>query len=192
MDRHDDHLPEDLRDVAGRLRESRAQLTPLELDQLRSRVHRRVDRGAAPRRSRFVAILRMNLVAAALTVGLVLTSGVGAVIASQSLGGGTNTFSATNFNHPTNSAGCQYHGPYTWTFTFQSKHHSTLTITLTWDCRKLTYDFECAKGITSYQFDSTPAVWPRSTSASGTAPTGLSSTTVTFDGTTVTLPIVGF
>ena len=51
--------------------------------------------GTLQRRGRFVPRMRTNLVAAALTVGLVLTSGVGVVLADEWFGGGGNTYDGT-------------------------------------------------------------------------------------------------
>src|ERR1700704_1597457 len=112
MDRHDDHLPEDLHEIADRLEDARTRPTAIELDEMRSRVQRRAHRAGSQRRGRFAMVLRMNFVAGLLTGGLVLTSGVGAVLASGAVGGNNqNTYSGTSFNKPKNSSGCQYRGP---------------------------------------------------------------------------------
>jgi hypothetical protein len=193
MDRHDDQFPEDLHEIADRLDEARTRPTAIELDEMRARVQRRGQRPGSRRRGRLVMVLRMNFVAVLLTGGLVLTSGVGAVLASGAVGGNNqNTYSGTTFNKPKNSSGCQYHGPYTHTFTFRSQHGSTLTITLVWDCKDLTTHFGCNRGISRYQFSGLPAVTVRGTSANGIAPAGATGVSVTFDGTTVNLPLSGF
>jgi hypothetical protein len=192
MDRHDDHLPEDLHEIADRLDAARTRPTAIELDEMRSRVQRRAQRSGSQRRGRFVMVLRMNFVAVLLTGGLVLTSGVGAVLASGAVGGNNqNTYSGTSFNKPKNSSGCQYRGPFTYTYTFRSNHGSTLTITVVWDCKKLTTHFGCNRGISRYQFNGLPAVAPRGTNINDTAPSGSTGVSVTFDGTTINLPLFG-
>src|SRR5450755_3168261 len=105
-----EHLPEDVRDIAERLAEARVTLSPLELDQLRAQVQRRASR---PSRSRRLGGLRRTSLAGILAAALMLTSGAGAVIASTSLGGGSQTFQTLSFRHDRDSSFCQYHGPVT-------------------------------------------------------------------------------
>jgi hypothetical protein len=88
--RDDDHLPDDLRDVAESIRESRTQATPLRMDELKVRARRQAERsspggffgGAAAR-------WRKKVVATILALGLMLSSGTGVVVAAQSLGSST-------------------------------------------------------------------------------------------------------
>jgi hypothetical protein len=80
--RNDDRLPDDLRDVADTIRESRTERTPLDLEELKMRARRQAEHrmgGAATR-------WRKKLVATILALGLMLTSGTGVVVAAQSLG----------------------------------------------------------------------------------------------------------
>jgi hypothetical protein len=88
--RNDNRLPDDLRDVADTIRESRTEPSPLRLDELKLRARRQAEHrtgGAAPR-------WRRKLVATVLALGLMLTSGTGVVVAAQSLGSSTEpTFS---------------------------------------------------------------------------------------------------
>jgi hypothetical protein len=88
--RHDDRLPDDLRDVADSIRECRTEPTPLRLDELKMRARRQAERSAhggflrgAPAR------WRKKIVAAILALGLMLSSGTGVVVAAQSLGSST-------------------------------------------------------------------------------------------------------
>jgi hypothetical protein len=79
--RDDDHLPEDLREIADGIRESRYEPSPLELDELKQRARRQAERGPRP-----IASWRRKLVAAILALGLMFSSGAGVVVAAQSLG----------------------------------------------------------------------------------------------------------
>jgi hypothetical protein len=191
MDRHDDHLPEDLHEIAGRLEEARTRPTAIELDEMRSRVQRRAQRAGSQRRGRLVTVLRMNFVAVLLTGGLVLTSGVGAVLASGAVGGNhEDTYKGTTFDKPKDSSECEYEGPSTETVEFESsRHHSTLTVTTVRDCDEVTTHFECREGISEYRFTGLPVVKVRGSSITRTAPTGATGLSVTFDGTTVNLPL---
>ena len=61
MSQYDDHLPEDLRDIAARLSAARVTPNPLELDELRQRVHGRAARAGRPTQRRGLArVVRMN------------------------------------------------------------------------------------------------------------------------------------
>jgi hypothetical protein len=79
--RDDDQLPEDLREIADGIRESRYEPSPLELDELKQRARRQAERGSRP-----IAAWRRKLVAAILALGLMFSSGAGVVVAAQSLG----------------------------------------------------------------------------------------------------------
>jgi hypothetical protein len=190
MDRHDDQPPEDLHEIADRLEEARTRPTAIELDEMRARVQRRAQRAGSQRRGRLVTILRMNFVAVLLTGGLVLTSGVGAVLASGAVGGNhEDTYKGTTFDKPKDSSECEYEGPSTETYEFESRRHSTLTVTLVRDCDELTTHFDCHEGISSYRFTGLPAVTVRGSQVYSKAPAGATGVSVTFDGTTVNLPL---
>src|ERR1019366_4382815 len=113
-----DELPEDLRDIAARLLAARVNPSPLELDELRRRVHGRAGRaGRSPQRRGFARVLRTKFVAAMLTVGLVLSSGVGVVLACSTIatggGGGSDwTWPVTLQN----ASYCQYHPSQTYSY----------------------------------------------------------------------------
>jgi hypothetical protein len=126
MSQHGDYLPEDLREIAARLSAARVTPNPLDLDELRQRVHGRARRvAAAPRRRRLASALRMNFVASALTSTLVLTSGAGVVLACT--GGGSPP------PPPGWSSSCQYNRWWTKTGTWSPG----LTVTETWSNNKL-------------------------------------------------------
>jgi hypothetical protein len=142
MDRFDDHSQDELRDLARRLRESRATFTPLELDEMQMRLERRMQRPAARRRG-IVSRLRMSSVAGLAALGLMLTSGVGAVFAAGALGGGDsrhgvdpihNIFQTTSFRHGRDASECQYQQPVTRTFVIHTLHGGVLIITITIFC----------------------------------------------------------
>src|ERR1700753_75020 len=107
MTNFDEHLPDDVRDIAERLVDARVTLSPFEFDDLRARVQRRVSR---PSRGRRLSGLRKSSIAGALAAALMLSSGAGAVIASTSIGGGSQTFQALSFRDNRDSSYCQYHG----------------------------------------------------------------------------------
>jgi hypothetical protein len=133
MNRDHDNLPEDLTEVAERLRAARTEPTPLELDGMWQTVRRRTAGGASP--SRGVRVLRGHLVAMLLTVGLVFTTGASAVIASTALsGGGSTTYSTSNWSEPKDAGYCQYRPPYTKTYTLYSHYGKTVTVSITANC----------------------------------------------------------
>jgi uncharacterized protein YceK len=189
MSQHDDHLPEDLRDIAARLSAARSTPSALELDELRRRVHGRVGRaGRTPQRRSFARVLRMNFVAVMLTMGLVLTSGVGVVLAGQSFGGGgdSNTYGNTSFKGYENASWCQYHGPWSSSWSGKTKH-SSWTVSVVWDCKHLTVHFSCGESF-GYKFGNGSTYDIKETSYTTTAPNGASGLTFNTDGSTVTLP----
>jgi hypothetical protein len=77
--RDDEHLPDDLREIADGIRESRTEPAPLQLDGLKQRARRQ-----AERRIGSTARWRKKLVATLLALGLMLTSGTGVVVAAWS------------------------------------------------------------------------------------------------------------
>jgi hypothetical protein len=79
--RDDDQLPDDLREIADGIRESRYEPSPLELDELKRRARRQAERVSRP-----IAAWRRKLVAAILALGLMFSSGAGVVVAAQSIG----------------------------------------------------------------------------------------------------------
>jgi hypothetical protein len=79
--RDDDHLPDELRDIADGIRESRHEPTPLELDELKRRARRQAERGSGS-----ILVWRKKLIAAILALGLMFSSGAGVVVAAQSIG----------------------------------------------------------------------------------------------------------
>jgi uncharacterized repeat protein (TIGR02543 family) len=174
MSLYDEHLPEDLRDIAERLSAARVTLSPLELDDLRRRVHGRAGRPRRAPRGSFARALRGHLVAVVLTLGLVLTSGVGVVLASDSFGGHGpqpygNVWQDTNFHFPKFASFCQYIGKKTWTYSWHTPH-GILTLILLWDCRFLTYHIYCSQPFGFRWGDTGPWYDTKLTSYTGTAP----------------------
>ena len=135
MDRDDTNIPEDLTEVADRLRAARTEPTPLELDGMWQTVRRRTAGGASRTRA---LKLRGHLVAMLLTVGLVFTTGASAVVASTYLSSGGSTSYSGSWSQPKDASYCQYRPPYTKTFTLYSSYSKTVTVTVTADCYKKT------------------------------------------------------
>jgi hypothetical protein len=132
MGHNEEHLPEDVRDIAERLTESRASFTPIELDGLRERLKRRLGQGS-PSHGRRLSRLRMKSIAGVAAIGLMLTAGAGVVIAGTSISGGTNagggnlssfsqsfnnTFRNTSLRHDPDASFCQYQTPVILVFRF--------------------------------------------------------------------------
>lgn len=188
MSEHDGHLPEDLRDIAERLSAARVTPSRFELDELYQRVYGRVEGGRTPwRRRRFATVVRMNLVAAALTMGLVLTSGVGVVLASEWFGGGSNTYQDINFKG-NNNADCHVEQPGAWSSSYSWKtHDSTLKVSVVWDCSELTVHVTCGDPI-SYKWGSGAWYDTKKESDTTIGSSGSSSFSVTAGGSTHTLP----
>ena len=82
MSNFDDRLPEDLRDLAGRLRDQRAEATGLELDRMKTRA---MAKAASSRPKGFA--LRSRGMAAVLTLAL-MAAGTGGVLAGGGHGKG--------------------------------------------------------------------------------------------------------
>jgi hypothetical protein len=209
MSRFDENLPEDVRDIAQRLTEARATLSPLELDDLRGRVHRRVTRRSAGRRT---GRMRRTSLAAILAAALMLTSGAGVVIAAGYFGGNSDgffggdshVFQTTNFRDDRDSSYCQYHGPVTVTREFPTTF-GLFIITITTDCgRVIDVDIHFipffpfphghdqgnqgnGQGF-GWRFGDGPQQETNGNSVSTTTPTGTTGMTVTEGGSNYTLP----
>ena len=187
MSQHDGQLPEDLRDIAERLSAARETPTPFELDELCRNVYWRVARGGnSERRGRFVPRMRTNLVAAALTVGLVLTSGVGVVLADEWFGGGGNTYESTGFYNDKDSSYCEYYGKHEHDYSWKN-NGSTVDVDLVWDCKHLIVYIKCGKGF-GYGFGGGPTYDTKLTAYSTTAPYGSSGLNVYEGGSKYTIP----
>ena len=186
MSQFDDQLPEDLRDIAARLSAARVTPTPLELDELRRRVHGRAAR--APRQRGLAGALRVKAVAGLLTVGLMLTAGVGVGLASGVTGGSITT----SYNE--SASNCQYHKPWSKSYSeWPVKNNSkiVLYVNLVWNGTTLTGSISYnGTGGFSYQFAGSSLHTVTGGSASFTAPTGTPSLTVKAGGITYTFPIV--
>jgi hypothetical protein len=213
MSRNEEHLPEDLRDIAERLTEARATFTPLELDDLHGRLRRRTERRrGTPGRRRFATRFRMNSVAGLVAAGLMLTSGAGAVIAATSFGGddhgrsgdnfGKNfgdTYGGTSFNHGRDGSFCQYHGPIVHHY-FVHTRHGLVEVIVTVFCGHVHYHIEFIpdRGFRSrgdrdgqfdYRFDGQgPTYWSQGSSCDGNAPDGTTEISVGVDGSNYNLP----
>jgi len=151
MSQFDEQLPEDLRDIAARLSAARVTPSALELDELRRRVHARSAR--APRRERrgLAGALRVRAVAGLLTVGLMLTTGAGVVLATGSFNGGGgggnnvgNVWQTTSFHHEKGAGYCQYDNPKTYTY-YVHAGHKVFLVLLTWECGHLRVHIECGQ-----------------------------------------------
>ena len=194
MDPYEDHLPEDLRDIAERLVEARASFSPLELDELHVRIGRRGHR--APRPSGIGARLRRNSIAGLAAAGLMLTSGAGAVIASTSLGSSgdgnsfsnsfDNTFGETGFHDTKDASDCEYWGPFSKTYVLD---HGTVDVTFVQDCDDPNVYVHCDGGF-DWKFGDGPNHYATD-SWTGTVPTGTSGMTLSVHGSTYTLPVSG-
>ena len=75
-----EHLPDDLREVAERLRSHRAEAAPLELDRIKLRAMSQASRGRNSRQGRTI-LMRSKLVTMLLVLGLVAGGGGAGVIA---------------------------------------------------------------------------------------------------------------
>jgi len=131
MNEFDDNLPDDLLDIAERLREERAAFTPYELDSLRGRLATRMGR---PQRRGRLTTMRAKSLAGLAAIGLMLTSGTGVVIAASALGGGRDTFHSTLEHSDDAAAACQYHGHHTEIHIIDLPHGKVIVI-ITFDCR---------------------------------------------------------
>lgn len=197
MNNFDEHLPEDVRDIAEQLTEARATFSPLELDELHSRIHRRLTR---PSKRRGMRGLRRTSLAGILAAALMLSSGTGVVIAAGYFGGGdAHVFQTTSFRHDHDSSYCQYHGPVTTTRVIPT-FFGLLIITITIDCGHVIsvhIDFipfpfhghgHGHDGGFGWRFGNGPEQSTNGTSVSTTAPTGTTGMTITSSGGNYTLP----
>jgi hypothetical protein len=130
----------------------------------------------------------MNFVAALLTAGLVMTTGVGVVLASGATGGSITT------SYSESASNCQYHKPWSKTYTEWPVKNNTkivLTVNLVWNGTTLTgsISYNGTGGFT-YQFAGSSLHTVTGASVSFTAPSGTPSLTVKAGGITYTFPIV--
>ena len=161
---------------------ARASATELELDELRQRVHRRAEQGrGSQHRSRFASV-PMTFVAAPLTLGLVLVSGVGVAIAGGQDGGGSDG------GHG-NAGDCQYGNDWTKDYEWKVTDHWTLHETLTWDGKDLTTHIDYSQPSWSYKFGNGSTYNVKSDSYTTTAPYHTPSLTVTADHAPYTVSI---
>jgi hypothetical protein len=182
MSQHDEHLPEDLRDIAARLSAARVTPTALELDELRRRVHGRAQR--APQRRGLVRGFGRNVVAVALTSGLLLSSGVGVVLACTDLGRGDGPSSYPSWPIKLqNASWCEYNhkweGHWSW-----NTRHGKVYVTVDWDCKHLTGTITCNSRPISWQWGGGGYGDVNLTSVSTNGPSGSTWLKVTADGTT--------
>jgi hypothetical protein len=152
--RQHDEFPDDVREIAERLRDGRATFSPLEFDGLRARIGK-LERPPLPRR-RLAHSLRTRSAAALLAMGLMLTSGAGVVIASSSLSGGSHTFSNLLAASTGNAADCQYHAGRTDTHTIRLRRGHEIVhieVIITFDCRHVVVHIGHANHSFKYWFD---------------------------------------
>jgi uncharacterized repeat protein (TIGR02543 family) len=209
MSRFDESLPGDVRDIAERLTEARATLSPLELDELRGRVHRSVTRRSPGRRT---GRMRRTSLAAILAAALMLTSGAGAVIAAgyfggnsggNYFGGDSHVFEGTSFDHFRDSSFCQYHGPQTFHEVFPTIF-GVFIITITTDCGRVIdvhisfipffpphHHFPFPGGFGWFFGGHGPEQFTSGPDVSTTAPDGTTGMTIVVDGQTFTIPLDG-
>ncbi|HLW95231.1 MAG TPA: hypothetical protein VKS25_07645 [Solirubrobacteraceae bacterium] len=182
MERNEDQLPEDVRGIAARLTAARVTPSALELDELRGRVHHRLRRGEPTPRRGLGAVLRVHGVAVLLATGLILTSGVGVVLASGSFGGGDKqTYGDTDFHgHDKHASSCQYDNEWSGDYSWQTQH-STMHVYVDWDCDDYTIHVHCGD---EYQYKFGNKGWNdvKETSYTTTAPSGTSGLTLKTGG----------
>jgi hypothetical protein len=213
MAHRDDELPRDLQDISARLIAARVTPTELELDDLRGRAHRQARAaGVATSNRGFAGTLRSKLVAVGLTVGLLLTTGVGVGVAFQSFGGHDhNTFQTTNFWpqtqtnkgnqdgeqgqqggdsfwHDRHADYCEYLEPHEHDYDFKTKY-GFFHFFLVWDCEELSVHFF---GGHQFTWEFNKWGWNNANSSVTTvAPTTASSVTVHVGGSSYTVPLNG-
>jgi hypothetical protein len=143
--------------------------------------------GQASRQRGPLGRLRVKSVAGLLTIGLMLTSGAGVVIASSALGGGRHTFDNTHFRGGDDDAShCQYHGRHE-EYKILYLPHGKILVIITFDCRHhvIHIDFpgRFRFGFDGETNDSGNRSW------TGTAPSNASSLTVSAGGSTTRYPL---
>jgi hypothetical protein len=101
----DNRLPDELEDVGSRLREQRAEMTPLELDQMKRRISSRASRAPAwlPKRGTPMKSRVATLAVTALLIGGTTAGGIAAA------GGNGNNSSANSQYRPGLGCGDQNH-----------------------------------------------------------------------------------
>ena len=92
MSRYDEQLPEDLHEIAGRLRDERAQASALDLDRIKMRAMASASRPHQKRGTR----MKSRGLAAVLTVAL-MAAGTGGVIAGNGNGNGNGNASNSQY-----------------------------------------------------------------------------------------------
>src|SRR3954453_22998059 len=178
---------DDFSEIKQRLRDERAELTPLEADALHPRVVRRVER-----RPGRLATLRRRGLATVLVSGAIVSSGGTAVLAATTLTGGTTSTFTPSTYHP-RSSGCQYHPSWTKTFSFNKDYSTYVTVTISYDCKtnKFTITITCSKPITYYYCNGKKYTVPSSTKTTTIVlDPGTHSVSVTSSGGTIKFPLV--
>src|SRR4051794_8182515 len=178
---------DDFSEIEQRLRDERAELTPLEAHALHQRVVRRVARrpGRPP-------TLRGRGLATALVSGAIISSGGTAVLAATTLTGGTTSTLTPSTYHPPTSGNCQYHPSWTKTFTFKKDYSTYVTVTISYDCmtNKFTITITCSKPITYYYCNGKKYTVPGSTKTTTIVLSpGTHSFSITSSGGTIAFPL---
>src|SRR3954454_5294416 len=184
-----DGKPDDLGEVEQRLRDERAELSAIEADEMRRRIVRRAERRPGGRLTR----ARRRGTAIALISGAILSSGAPAVLAATSLTGGSTTSLLPSTHYPPSSGMCQYHPSWTKTFTFKKDQYTTITVTISFDCKtgKFTITITCSKPITYYYCNGKKYTMPANTKTSTfVLDGGVNSLTVTSGGAPSTFPLL--
>lgn len=181
MARRHRQLPEDLLDIAQRLSMARETLSAIESDELRQRVQRAVQLAPGSQR-RSVATVPMGLIAAPLTVSLVLASGVGVALAGGSQNGGSQGGDG-------NAGNCQYNGSWTKSYSWWVTKKWELQESLTWNGKDLTAYISYTEPSWSYKWGSGSTYNIKGTSYTATAPYKTPSLTVNANGAPYTVSI---
>jgi hypothetical protein len=176
MSQFDQHLPQDLHDIAARLSAA-----------LREHIHGRVLRAQRAPKRRGFARLRMNLVAGFLTSGLLLSSGAGVVLACTELGGGGPSNPTWPITLPS-ASWCQYHGPWTGAWQWHGDH-GWVYVYVTWNCKQLTGTITCDGKPIRWQWDGGPNNQVDADSVSSNGPIGAKWLHIGADGTAGTANI---
>jgi hypothetical protein len=94
---HGERLPDDLHEVAERLRAHKPEVSPLELDRIKLRAMAKASSAGASRQGR-PSLMRSKLVTMAVTLGLVVSGGTAGVIAGGKHEGNGNGNNGNNGN----------------------------------------------------------------------------------------------